>query len=327
MPLRHFTFAAAVAALALSASTATAAPTRVDAARTVHRGGTVTIAMRSRSHAACTAFVQYADGVIQDTGVKRAHAGTVAWTVRVPTNAALGAAHWHAACGLKVHAAGTWNVAAVSNAPGTGSTEQPRVVVDKFGFTERPPKTGTGSDVSYGLFLHNTSTTQDALDVYVLINFVTADGQLDATVTKNVDVVYADTVWALGDHLTLRNTAQIVKLEITVKVTDHRPAQTYTLPHFANVTILPGQFDSSYVGEVDGEIVNDSSPHTLQQATLSVVLLDANGNVVGGGTGMSFSPLPSGSRMVFLVQNGFTAIPWGEATQAVISVEPKYAND
>jgi hypothetical protein len=326
VPLRKLIFAAAVAVLALTASSAAAAPSRATAARPVHRGSTATIVFRTRARAACDAFVQYADGVIQDSGVKHARGGRVAWTVRIPTNAALGLAHWHAACGAAVHASGAWLVAVVAGT-GPGVAADPRVVVDKFGFTERPPTIGGGSDVSYGLFLHNTSATQDALNVYVLINFVTADGQLDASVTKNVNVVYANSVWALGDHFTLRNTAQIVKLEITVKVMDHRPTQAYALPHFTNVQILPGQFDQSYVGEVDGEIVNDSSPHTLNSANLSIVLLDANGNIVGGGTGMIFSPLPSGSRMVFLAQSGFSAVPAGVATQAIISVEPTYAND
>jgi hypothetical protein len=325
LPLRHLSFAAAVAALALSATTATAAPTRAAAAPTVHRGQPATISVRTSTKAACNTSVTYSDGVIQDTGVKRPHAGRVVWTVRVPTNAALGAAHWHVACGLKFKASGAWIVAPVSGSTPPGQPAQPPVLVDKYGFRQRNSATG-GSNVSYGLFLHNTSQTQDATNVYVLINFVTASGELAATVTKTVDVVYANTVWALGDYMALRTQEAVVKLEITVKVQSHRPTQAYTLPHFVNVRILPGQYDSGFVGEVDGEIVNDSSPETLQSANLSIVLLDANGNIVGGGSALSYIPLPSGSRAVFLAQSGFNSIPWGEATQAVISVSPTYSD-
>jgi hypothetical protein len=324
LPLRHLSFAAAVAALALSATTANAAPARAAAAPTVHRGQPATISVATRSRASCEAAVQYSDGVIQDTGVKKARLGRVTWVVRVPTNAALGAARWHVSCGAKFRASGSWIVADVGST-GPKSDPLPKVVVAKYGFNERPTQLGA-ANVSYGLFLQNTSQTDDALNVYVLINLVTASGALNATVTKTVPTIYANTTWALGDSIALRSDVQIVKLEITVRVTSARKTQPYTVPHFANVTIFPGKADPGYVGEVDGEIVNDSSPATLRSANLSIVVLDAYGNILGGGAASIYSPLPSGSRMVFLAQQGFSSIPMNEAASVIISVNPSYSD-
>ena len=89
--------------------------------------------------------------------------------------------------------------------------------------------------------------------------------------------------------------------------------------------LIAGETDPDYVAEVDGEVVNDTSPFTLTSARLSVVLLDASGKIVGGGTGIVYSPLPSGSRMVFLAQSGFTGIPSSTAVVPIITVEPTYA--
>ena len=74
----------------------------------------------------------------------------------------------------------------------------PHLLVEKQGFSQRPDKLGTGSTVSYGLLLKNTSGTQDATETYLLINFATAGGELIGTVTKKVDLVAANGSFAFG---------------------------------------------------------------------------------------------------------------------------------
>jgi hypothetical protein len=71
-------------------------------------------------------------------------------------------------------------------------------------------------------------------------------------------------------------------------------------------------------------VLNTTPLMTLTSSRLSIVLLDAAGSPVGGGTGYTSSPLPSGSRMVFLATTGFTAVPLDRALTPVISVEPTY---
>jgi len=281
------------------------------------------VAVRTPSKGDCLAEARYADGSRQDSGVKHARNGLVSWTLRVPNTAPLGRADWTVRCGATWERTGRWVVKAVtSKAPAAA----PHVIVDRQGYSQRPDKYGTGSSVSYGMLLKNTSQTQDTTNVYLLINFATAGGELIGTVTKTVELIPAGGTVAIGDAIQMRTQAAVSNLEVTIKVNSFEPAKPRILPHFVNVAILPSQNDSGWVGEVDGEIVNDTSPQTLTLAKLSIVLLDATGKIVGGGTAMTFSPLPSGSRMVFLAQTGFTAVPISTAVTAMISVEPTYTS-
>jgi hypothetical protein len=206
----------------------------------------------------------------------------------------------------------------------TPAAEAPRVVADKQGFSQRPDKYGTGSAFSYGVFLRNTSPTQDAMNVYVLVNMVAATGELIGTATRIVPLVGAGETYALGDSLSLRTQVPVAKLELTIRLGAHQLKQPHSLPEFANVRIVPAQSDAGWVGEVDGEVLNTAPGKTLTSAKLSIVLLDAAGNPVGGGTGYTLAPLPSGSRMVFLATSGFNAVPLDRALTPVISAEPGY---
>jgi hypothetical protein len=215
----------------------------------------------------------------------------------------------------------TWRVVTAAAA-----SSAPKVLIDKQGFTQRPDRYGTGSAVSYGLMLKNTSTTQDANNVYLLVNFVAADGQLLGSKSQNLVLVAAGELYAFGDTMTLRTQAAVAKLEITIRVTAHGQAVKRVLPHFVNVRIVPSKTDPGFVGEVDGEIVNDTSPQTLTRANLSIVILDANGAIVGGGNSLSYAALPSGSRMVFIANHGFTAIPAQTAVTPIVSAVPTYTD-
>jgi len=80
------------------------------------------------------------------------------------------------------------------------------------------------------------------------------------------------------------------------------------------------------VGEVDGEVLNATPTLTLSNAQLSIVVFDVAGNVIGGGTGATSGAVPSGSRIVFVAQAGFTALPIDKAATAIVSAEPTYTN-
>lgn len=326
MPLRLIATLALTASLAATAATAAAGAVGTTAATTqVTRGKATVLRVATRSLAPCSVQIRYSDGLVQMAGVKRARGGVVSWTIRIPNNAALGRAHWDAQCGGVVfHRSGTWVVTAAK--AGTAASA-PHVMVDKQGFSQRPNKYGSGSVVSYGLMLHNTSAHEDATNVYVLINFATAGGELIGTVTKSVALIPAGGVFALGDSMNMRTQIPMTKLEVTLTVNSHEAADTHPLPHFANVRVIPSESEPGWTGEVDGEVVNDTSPQTMSMAQISVVLFDASGAIVGGGTGMVSSPLPSGSRMVFLAQLGFTSIPYAPTVTPVISVVPTYVTD
>jgi hypothetical protein len=321
--LRFFALLAATAILSASVTIASATPATGSAAAltVVHRGQTVKISVATASKGVCLAQVRYADGAVQESGIKRPSGRRVGWTIRVPNNAMLGVARWSVRCGVNFQRLGSWRVAVTTTVEAV-----PRVLIDKEGFTQRPDKIGTGSDVSYGLLLKNTSVKEDAQNVYLLINFVTANGELVGSATTTVKMIGAGETYAYGNIMLLRTQATVAKLEVTVRVGAQAPTKARVLPHFVNVAIIPNTLDPGFVSEVDGEIVNDTSPQTLTSARISMVILNAAGAIVGGGTGLVYSPLPSGSRMVFLARMGFTAIRVDQAVTPVISVDPAYSS-
>jgi len=291
----------------------------------VTRGHALVIKVKTKSGSACTPVVTYADHTMQSGTTKKARAGGhLSWSLLVPRTTALGAGTWYVRCAwFNVVGNGKFVVAGVKAAD--PPAEAPRVVADKQGFSQRSDKFGTGSTFSYGIFLRNTSDTQDAVNVYVLVNMVASDGQLIGTATRTVPLVGAGQTYALGDSLSLRTQVPVAKLELTIRLGAHQLKQPHTMPEFANVRIVPSQGDAGWVGEVDGEVLNSAPAMTLTNAKLSIVLLDSAGTPVGGGIGYTFSALPSGSRMVFLATSGFTAVPLDRALTAVVSSEPTYA--
>ena len=321
MPLRSSILASLlVLAVALVASTTSTASTTASPGL-VHRGSSTTIALGSPpGYGLCQLTVRYANGAVQDEGHRGVVNHRATWVVKIPTKAALGVASWTAHCGTTLRTGGFVVVDTISKT----KTTAPRVVVTKQGFSQRPDANDPGSAVSYGLILRNTSASEDAQNVYLIVDLVDAAGHLLGTKTGTIPLVQTGASFALGDSLALRTQVGVVRLELTIRVGAHQPRARTPMPDFANVRILSNTGDPGWVAEVDGEIVNDTSKQTLENSMLSVVLLNAAGNPIGGGTGATFSPIPSGSRIVFLVQSGFSAVPLDKAVTAAVSAEPSY---
>ena len=320
MPFRLAFLTALAAAVLATAAAAAPRPSASISPGLIHRGQRATITVHTTGTAPCTAILDYAQTGSLVTPARAPRNGRVSFVVRIPLSAGLGPGHWRVSCGLRTFS-GTF---VVVDAASTTTAEAPRVVVQSDGYQQRNDKTGLGSFLSYGLLLKNTSPNEDAEQVYVLVNMVAADGSLIGSKSETVAVVPAGATAPLGDSLQLRTQVPATHLEITVRVGAHEPAQPRTVPDLANVQVKPNPYDPGYVGEVDGEVINDTSPKTLASAQLSIVVLDASGAPIGGGTGIVFAPVPSGSRFVFTAQNGFRAIPLDQAASAVIAVTPRY---
>ena len=303
------------------AALAVAATSSAAAAPTVQRGKPLQIAVKIHSTSVCIARVRYSDSGQQVGAPRRVKNGKVAWSLLVARTVATGPASWTVLCNGAVKAQGRFVVEDVKT---TTDADVPKVIVDKQGFTLRPDKYDAGSDLSFGLFLHNTSETQDALSVYVLVNMVTADGQLVGSLSRTVSVIGSTQTYAFGDALHLRTQAAVAQLELTIRLGGHKVKETRLAPDFANLSVGPSTIYPTYAGEVDGEILNTAPAKILARTKLSVVLLDPAGNPIGGGTGSTFAPLPAGSRMVFRAQSGFNSTPMDKVLTAVVSAEPSY---
>jgi hypothetical protein len=204
-----------------------------------------------------------------------------------------------------------------------GQLVPPRISVVRDGFSVRPHDYGSGSDVSYGVILRNSSPNADALNVNVLVNFVLANSKLLGSQSTNISVLRAGSTYALGTSMTFPGAAPIARLEVVVQVGDKQSA-TRREPTIANVVIEPDQSKPQFLGDVAGEVINTDARMTLQNAQLSAVVFDKDGNVVGGGNGGLYFTLPSGTRAVFKLTSGFAAVPTVKAASVVVSVVPTW---
>lgn len=276
---------------------------------------TVTVVVQP-SGARCSLAVRYKSGAKQPgLPTVAATASRATWTWQVPRKAKPGPARVTASCAGAGRA--TKRITVI------GQIIPPKITVVKTGWSVRPGPFG-GAGVSYGVILSNESAKQDALDVHVLVNFVMADNRLIGSATSTVGDIAAGTQHALGGELNFAGSAPIDRLEVVIKIGKSGPA-THTKPGLSAIRILPSVFEPKWCGSVEGEVQNDSAGRTLQFYALSTVVLDAAGNIIGGGTGFGGASLPPAARVFFKITAGMRPIPLNKAASALVSVVPTYA--
>jgi hypothetical protein len=286
-------------------------PPRVTLPTKWTQGQLVPINVAVKSGSRCFLSVSYHDGRIEKATAAVATGGHSTWLWRVQSTAALGIARATVACGRAGTTTRTFLVVGPIAA---------KVVVDKDGFSQRGNFDGS-SNVSFGVVLTNKSSEQDAVDTYVLVNFVDSAGQLLGTASSTVGLIGAGATYPLGDKIRLRTQIPVDHLEITVQTKTSQPKGQRVVPALQNVHLI---LAPDFVNEVDGEVVNGDPRLTLQRVWFSVVVLDASGAVVGGGTGMEIGSVPPGARAVFTLSTGLDSIPSARAASTMVAVDPSY---
>ena len=275
---------------------------------------TVTVAVKP-SGARCSLAVRYKSGARQPgLPIVRAIASHATWTWQVPSKMQPGPARVTASCAGAGRATKRLTI--------IGQIIPPKIQVVKTGWSTRPYPFG-GAGVSYGIILANESTKRDALDVNVLVNFVMSDNRLIGYATSHIGDIAAGTRHALGGEANFPGGAPIARLEVVVKIGHSGPA-THTKPGVSAVRVLPSVSEPQWSGSVEGEIQNDSASLTLRSVELSTVVLDADGNIIGGGSGFGVSSLPPSARMFFKIGNGMRPIPYSKVASALVPVVPSY---
>jgi hypothetical protein len=264
----------------------------------------------------CTLSVRYQNGAYQ-SGLSPTIAvgGNASWTWNVPTTVQAGPAKATVRCAR----AGSRSRSLVI----VGRLVEPKITVTKQGFSTRPNPFGDGNRLSYGLILHNAAPQHDAMGVTVQVNFVMADDHLLGTDTQHLDGIAAGSDFAFGNAVSFPGAAPIVRLEVVIQVGSYAKASIH-YPTLANMHIVPGLFDANWVGTIEGELQNTDPVMTLRSTSLSVVVFDAAGNIVGGGNGYAFQALPPGARQFLQVSSGFDAIPVAKAASMMISMMPSW---
>jgi hypothetical protein len=259
----------------------------------------------------CTLVVRYQDGAAQPAlATATAAGGQATWTWQVPSTVQAGPAQATVKCG----GAGSIKRSILI----VGRLVEPKITVLKQGFSTRP-NAGTGTRLSYGLILHNGSASKDALHVTVQTNFVMGDNNLLGTDTVHIDGIAAGGDYALGHQINFPGSAPITRLEVVIQVGSFG-AHSIHDPTLANIHLVPQIFDPKWLGTIEGELQNTDATMTLRSASMSAVVLDANGNILGGGSGLAFQALPPGAREFIQLSNGLDVIPIANASTMMVSV-------
>jgi hypothetical protein len=304
------------AAFAGSASGRTAGVQFVASPSRIVQGNQITMTVAvSPAGRRCSLSVRYKSGARQKgLPAVTASSGRATWTWKIPRRVQPGPARATASCAGAGSASKTFTV--------IGQVIPPKIHVVKSGWSVRNYPYG-GSGVSYGVILANESKTQDALDVKVLVNFVMSDNRLIGSATTRVSDIAAGTEHALGGELQFPGGAPIARLEVVVEIGKGGPA-THAKPGISQVRVMPSPFEPGWCGSVEGEVQNDHPTRTVQAVELSTVVLDAEGNVLGGGYGYGAASLVPAARMFFKISTGMRPIPLYKAATALVSVVPTY---
>jgi hypothetical protein len=282
----------------------------------VVQGNPATVSVQVQPNGArCSLAVRYKSGAKQSgLPVVTANGYIATWTWEVPRKVQTGPARVTASCAGAGRATKRLIV--------IGEVLPPSVQVVKTGWSTRPYPFGS-TGVSYGVILANQSPKRDALDVNVIVNFVMSDNRLIGSAGAHISDIAAGTQHAFGGEATFPGSAPIARLEVVVKIGKGGPA-TRTKPGVSAVRVVPSFWEPQWCGSVEGEIQNDSTTRTLQAAELSLVVLDADGNIIGGGSGYGGAQLPPAARVFFKVDAGMRPIPFYKAASALVSVVPTY---
>jgi hypothetical protein len=159
----------------------------------------------------------------------------------------------------------------------------------------------------------------------MLVNFVMEDNRLIGSATLRIRDIQAGQEHATGGELRFAGGAPIARLEIVVEVPKSGPA-TRAKPGISAARVMPSPYEPEWAGSTEGEVQNDDPTRTIDSVDLSTVILDAEGNVIGGGNGFGAAALVPSARMFFKISNGMRPIAYYKAATALVSVVPRYRN-
>jgi hypothetical protein len=262
----------------------------------------------------CAASIRYADASLQRLPSVVARAGKGSWKWTIPAKARIGSASATVSCGKAGRVSRNFAVVGPASAPA-------KVIIRKSGFSQRVRS--TSRYVSYGIVLANPSPENDALDVFVLVNFIDSTDRVVATSTNRVGGVGAGSEFYLGGSTSIPDSTPVSKLEIVPRIGSQAPKRLLG-PPTSDVLVQPSRFEPGWVGAVVGQVQNHHPTMLLSNTQISAVVFDSAGNVIGGGTGYSTGGLLPGIRAYFSASNGVSSIPSDQAFSAGVSVLGRY---
>ena len=257
----------------------------------------------------CTLNVRYQGGTQQPgLGAAIATGGRAAWTWHVPTDVQAGPARTTVRCA----GAGSATHALLI----VGRLVEPKITVPKQGFSTRA-NLGGGTRLSSAS--SSTTTRRSGRDERLRADEL-RDGRQQPARHRHA----AHHRHPRRLRLRARTHGQLPRYRA-----DHAargrdpgrevPPRALHNPTLANIHLVPGLFDPSWLGTIEGELQNTDLSLSLQSADLSAVVFDTAGNMLGGGSGFAFQTLPPGAREFIQLNYGLDAIPMDNAASIMIS--------
>lgn len=259
----------------------------------------------------CAASVRYANAAVQKLAPVRARSNRASWRFKVPANAEPGSASVNVTCGRAGTGVRRFLVAAAPKASAPA-----RVTVRASGFSQRVRL--AGRTVSYGVEVQNHSPENDALDVTVLVNFLDANGRVVDTDSSRIEAIAAGSVFFHGGNTSIPDASFVSRIEIVARVGGQAPKRKLSAA-FADILIQAKRSEPQWVGAVVGQIENDHATHMITRTSVSAVIYDSSGAIIGGTTGRMGETLLPGVRAYFQASSGVDSIATDKAYSASVS--------
>src|SRR4051812_15520208 len=207
---------------------------------------------------------------------------TFAW--RLPPTAAPG--RWTIAvrCGSAGSASGSFAVTRRITQPAAVT-----VAVEQSGFAVG------ATELGYGVVLRDTSPSRDAVGVTVTVNVVDAANRVLRTDTSRISGIPAGATYYFGGDVSLDAGAAPANLQVTARAESDQAKRLAAPP----VNGLTAVADATGRTHLRGALTNPSTKPLSSLTRISGVVLDAAGNVIGGGVTFPFAPVQSREHSEF----------------------------
>ena len=193
------------------------------------------------------------------------------------------------------------------------------VVVESFGFSQRPRLSDAGSSFGIGAVVRNRSRFT-AHRVTVTFDLLDAQGVVVVTASRTIAAIPAGTTFRLGAAESTSDAARATRIRASVMRVREWSRRTVRLPAVSSVRLVRGQFGT----EVHGVVRNVARSTLSPRADVHAVLFDGTGRVVGGGAALLEATVRPGGRAAFRVVLGVEDTPFDRIVSIRVSVEPEY---
>jgi hypothetical protein len=190
------------------------------------------------------------------------------------------------------------------------------VIVESFGFAQRPRLSDAGSSFGIGAVARNRSRFT-AHRVTVVFDLLDAQGGVVVTSRRTVAAIPAGTTFFVGAAESTTTPEHAMRIRASVRVREWSRRRV-RLPVVSNVRLVRGQFGT----EVHGSVRNVTRSTLSSRADVHAVLFDGAGTVIGGGSALLQTAVGPGARTAFRVVPGVEDTPFDRVASIRVSVEP-----